>query len=70
MASQKKKKLTVAELMALKGKRKIVLCTAFDEFTAKAAEEAGVDMIVASILCYFMLGVGATISAMSSCVGT
>ena len=42
-----KKKLTVAELKALKGKRKIVLCTAFDEWTARAAEEAGVDMLVA-----------------------
>jgi len=42
-----KKKLTVAELLALKGKRKIVVTTAFDEWTAKAAEEAGVDMILA-----------------------
>ena len=46
MAPQKKK-LTVAELIKLKGKRKIVLCTAFDEWTARAAEEAGVDMLVA-----------------------
>eukprot|EP01046_Picozoa_sp_COSAG06_P015260 COSAG06_NODE_970_length_11275_cov_4.727183_12_plen_360_part_00 len=43
----KKKKLTVADLIALKGKRKIVLTTAFDEWTAKAAEEAGVDMVLA-----------------------
>ena len=42
-----KKKLTVADLLALKGKRKIVLTTAFDEWTARAAERAGVDMIVA-----------------------
>ena len=42
-----KKKLTVADLLALKGKRQIVLTTAFDEWTARAAEEAGVDMIVA-----------------------
>ena len=42
-----RKKLTVAELMALKGKRKLVLTTAFDEWTARAAEEAGVDMILA-----------------------
>ena len=42
-----KKKLTVADLIALKGKRKIVLVTAFDEWTARAAEAAGVDMIVA-----------------------
>ena len=42
-----KKKLTVADLLALKGKRKLVLVTAFDAWTARAAEEAGVDMIVA-----------------------
>ena len=42
-----KKKLTVAELIALKGQRKIVLSTAFDEWTARAAEAAGVDMLVA-----------------------
>ena len=41
-----KKKLTVADLLALKGKRQIVLTTAFDEWTARAAEAAGVDMIV------------------------
>ena len=46
MASTKKK-LTVADLLALKGKRQIVLTTAFDEWTAKAAEEAGVDLILA-----------------------
>ena len=45
--TKKKKKLTVASLMALKGKRKVVLTTCFDEWTAKAAEAAGVDMIVA-----------------------
>ena len=43
----KRTKLTVADLLALKGKRQLVLCTAFDEWTARAAEEAGVDMIVA-----------------------
>ena len=43
----KNKKLTIADLKALKGKRKIVLVTAFDEWTARAAEEAGVDMLVA-----------------------
>lgn len=37
---------TVAELIAAKGKRKVVLTTAFDEWTARAAEAAGVDMIV------------------------
>jgi 3-methyl-2-oxobutanoate hydroxymethyltransferase len=42
-----KKKLTVAGLLALKGKRQIILTTAFDEWTAKAAEAAGVDMILA-----------------------
>ncbi|GMH67162.1 hypothetical protein TrLO_g1864 [Triparma laevis f. longispina] len=41
------KKLTVADLLAIKGKRKLMLVTAFDAWTAKAAEEAGVDMIVA-----------------------
>ena len=47
MACSPKKKLTVAELLRLKGKRKIVLTTAFDEWTARAAEEAGVDMVLA-----------------------
>lgn len=47
-----KKKLTVAELLALKGKRQLVLTTAFDEWTAKAAEEAGVDMIVSWGSCH------------------
>ena len=42
-----RKKLTVADLLALKGKRKLVLVTAFDAWTARAAEQAGVDMIVA-----------------------
>jgi 3-methyl-2-oxobutanoate hydroxymethyltransferase len=42
-----RKKLTVAELLALKGKRKIVVTTAFDEWTAQAAEAAGVDMVLA-----------------------
>ena len=42
-----KKKLTVAELIALKGQRKLVLVTAFDAWTVRAAEDAGVDMIVA-----------------------
>lgn len=43
----KKKKLTVAELIALKGKRQVIAITAFDEWTARAAEEAGVDLIMA-----------------------
>jgi len=50
--SQPRKKLTVAELLALKGKRPIVLTTAFDEWTAKAAEEAGVDIILAWGSCH------------------
>ena len=33
------RKLTVAELLAMKGKRQIVLTTAFDEWTARAAEQ-------------------------------
>ena len=41
------KKLTVAGLRALKGKRQVILTTAFDTWTAQAAEEAGVDMILA-----------------------
>ena len=40
-------KLTVRDLLATKGKRQLVLTTAFDAWTAAAAEEAGVDMIVA-----------------------
>jgi len=42
-----KKKLTVAALRALKGQRQIIVTTAFDTWTAKAAEEAGVDMVLA-----------------------
>lgn len=38
---------TVADLLAAKGKRRLVLTTAFDTWTARAAAEAGVDMIVA-----------------------
>jgi 3-methyl-2-oxobutanoate hydroxymethyltransferase len=41
------KKLTVRDLLAAKGQRKLVLTTAFDAWTARAAEEAGVDMILA-----------------------
>ena len=40
-------KLTAADLIAAKGQRKLVLTTAFDEYTAYAAEAAGVDMILA-----------------------
>lgn len=40
------KKLTVAELQALKGQRQVILTTAFSGWTAQAAEEAGVDMIL------------------------
>ena len=39
-------KPTVKDLIETKGKRQLVLATAFDAWTAKAAEEAGVDMIV------------------------
>jgi 3-methyl-2-oxobutanoate hydroxymethyltransferase len=42
-----REKLTVAGLLALKGQRKLVLTTAFDEWTARAAEVASVDMILA-----------------------
>ena len=41
------KKLTVAGLRALKGQRQVILTTAFDMWTAHAAEEAGVDMVLA-----------------------
>ncbi len=40
-------KLTVRDLLEAKGKRKLVLTTAFDTWTARAAEMAGVDMILA-----------------------
>ena len=40
-------KLTVRDLIESKGKRQIIQTTAFDAWTAKAAEEAGVDMILA-----------------------
>jgi len=40
-------KLTVAGLRALKGQRQVILTTAFDTWTAQAAAEAGVDMILA-----------------------
>lgn len=40
-------KLTVHDLLQAKGKRQLILTTAFDGWTAKAAEEAGVDMILA-----------------------
>lgn len=41
------RKLTVAALRSLKGQRQVVLTTAFDAWTAQAAEEAGVDMMLA-----------------------
>ncbi len=40
------KKLTVKDLLDCKGKRKLVLTTAFDAWTARACQDAGVDMIV------------------------
>jgi 3-methyl-2-oxobutanoate hydroxymethyltransferase len=40
-------KLTVHDLIQAKGKRKLVLTTAFDAWTARAAEGAEVDMILA-----------------------
>jgi 3-methyl-2-oxobutanoate hydroxymethyltransferase len=40
-------KLTVRDLIQAKGQRKLLLTTAFDAWTAKAAENAGVDMILA-----------------------
>ena len=40
-------KTTIADLQSLKGVRKVVATTAFDTWTAAAAQEAGVDLIVA-----------------------
>lgn len=37
---------TVRDLLDAKGKRKLVLTTAFDEWTARACQDAGVDLIV------------------------
>jgi 3-methyl-2-oxobutanoate hydroxymethyltransferase len=39
-------KLSVKELIELKNKRQIVVTTAFDEWTAKACEDASIDMIL------------------------
>jgi 3-methyl-2-oxobutanoate hydroxymethyltransferase len=41
-------KLTVRDLLDAKGKRKLVQTTAYDLWTARAAEEAGVDMVITS----------------------
>jgi 3-methyl-2-oxobutanoate hydroxymethyltransferase len=41
-------KQTVRDLLDAKGKRKLVLTTAYDIWTARAAEEAGVDMVITS----------------------
>ncbi len=41
-------RLTVRDLLDAKGKRKLVLTTAFDQWTARVCQEAGVDMIFAS----------------------
>lgn len=40
------KKLTVKELLALKGARKAVLSCAFDKWTARACAQAGMDLIL------------------------
>ena len=37
---------TIKDLQNLRGKRKIVLTTAFDYYTARACELAGIDVIV------------------------
>ena len=52
LSSPRKIKHTVASLLKLKGKRKLVLTTAFDEWTARAAEQAGVDMVVSWGSCF------------------
>jgi 3-methyl-2-oxobutanoate hydroxymethyltransferase len=40
-----KRKLTVKDLLATKGKRKLSMTTVFDHYTAKAAELAGIDLV-------------------------
>ena len=42
------KKLTIKELLSLKGKRQITCTTCHDFFTAKACNEAGIDVFVTS----------------------
>jgi len=41
-------KLTVRDLLDAKGKRKLVQTTVYDMWTARAAEEAGFDMVITS----------------------
>ena len=41
-------KLTLRELQNIKGKRKLSCTTAYDYYTARACEQAGIDMIVTS----------------------
>ena len=43
-----KKKLSIRDLFALKGKRQLTMTTAYDIFTAKACETAGIDIVVTS----------------------
>ena len=42
------KKLTVKDILEIKGKKKITITTAHDYYTAKAAEYAGIDIIITS----------------------
>lgn len=51
-------KLTIKELRALKGKRKIAMCSAFNFFNARASEAAGMDAVgtAGSFVNYFVRG--------------
>jgi len=42
------KKLTAKDIIEIKGKRKLTMTTAYDFYTAKAAEVAGIDILVTS----------------------
>ena len=44
----KKGQMTVHDLQNLKGKRQIIMTTAHDYWTARAAQDAGVDIVVTS----------------------
>lgn len=51
-------KLTIKELRALKGQRKIAMCSSFDFFNARACEQAGMDAVgtAGSFVNYFVRG--------------
>lgn len=51
-------KLTIKQLRGLKGQRKIVMCSAFNYFNARASEAAGIDAlgVAGSFINYFVKG--------------